>query len=264
MNALLLDAGNSRIKWALVREGRLGPLQAAEVGDADALGEWLERAPEIERVLASSVAGPEVERALGNALRRGGVPAAEFMQSSARAAGVSNGYRNPQQLGVDRWVGAVAAWNLAGCYRAVCAISIGTALTIDVVDHDGVHRGGLIAPSPTLMLQSLLRDTAGIAAHAADAPKARKKPGKDEAALKMLATDTRQAIELGCLSTAAALIDRTVTDVTRALRGRPVVFLTGGGADAVAPLIRSACKRRDDLVLRGLAVLGGIPLRRGG
>jgi len=264
MNALLLDAGNSRIKWALVREGRLGPLQAAEVGDADALGEWLERAPEIERVLASSVAGPEVERALGNALRRGGAPAAEFMQSSARAAGVSNGYRNPQQLGVDRWVGAVAAWNLAGCYRAVCAISIGTALTIDVVDHDGVHRGGLIAPSPTLMLQSLLRDTAGIAAHAADAPKARKKPGKDEAVLKMLATDTRQAIELGCLSTAAALIDRTVTDVTRALRGRPVVFLTGGGADAVAPLIRSACKRRDDLVLRGLAVLGGIPLRRGG
>ena len=152
MNALLLDAGNSRVKWALVREGRIGSLQAAEVGDADALGEWLERAPEIERVLASSVAGPEVERALGNALRRGGAPAAEFMQSSARAAGVSNGYRNPQQLGVDRWVGAVAAWNLAGCYRAVCAISIGTALTIDVVDHDGVHRGGLIAPSPTLML----------------------------------------------------------------------------------------------------------------
>src|SRR6187399_106823 len=62
---------------------------------------------------------------------------------------------DPQLLRVDRWVGAVAAWNLAGCYRAVCAISIGTALTIDVVDHDGVHRGGLIAPSPTLMLQSL-------------------------------------------------------------------------------------------------------------
>ena len=263
MNALLIDAGNSRIKWSLVREGRLGPLQAAEAADSEALGGWLQRAPKIDRVLASSVAGPEVERSLGSTLRKGGAPAAEFMQSSARAAGVSNGYRSPQQLGVDRWVGAVAAWTLAGCYRAVCAISIGTALTIDVVDHDGAHRGGLIAPSPTLMLQSLLRDTAGIAAHAADAPKGRKKAGKEEA-LKMLATDTRQAIELGCLSTAAALIDRTVTDVTRALRGRPVVFLTGGGADAVAPLIRSASKLRDDLVLRGLAVLGGIPLRRGG
>jgi type III pantothenate kinase len=264
MNALLIDAGNSRIKWSLVREGRLGPLQAAEAADSEALGGWLERAPKIDRVLASSVAGPDVERALASVLRRGEAPVAEFMQSSARAAGVSNGYRNPQQLGVDRWVGAVAAWNLAGCYRAVCAISIGTALTIDVVDHDGVHHGGLIAPSPTLMLQSLLRDTAGIAAHAADSPAGRRKAVKGDAVLKMLATDTRQAIELGCLSTAAALIDRTVTDVTRALRGRPVVFLTGGGADAVAPLIRSACKLRDDLVLRGLAVLGGIPLRRGG
>jgi type III pantothenate kinase len=265
MNALLIDAGNSRIKWALVREGRLGPLQAAEVTDGDALAAWLAKAPQFERTLASSVAGADVERSLAAALRSGGAPAAEFMQSSARAAGVSNGYGNPLQLGVDRWVGAVAAWNLAGCYRAICVVSIGTALTIDVVDHDGAHRGGLIAPSPTLMLQSLLRDTAGIAAHAANSPatKRRKAPGRD-ATLKMLATDTRQAIELGCLSTASALIDRTVTDVTRALRSRPVVFLTGGGADAVAPLIRSACKRRDDLVLRGLAVLGGIPLRRRG
>ena len=64
MNALLLDAGNSRIKWALVREGRVGPLQAAEVTDTGALGDWLEKtAPTIGRVVASSVAGPEVESA---------------------------------------------------------------------------------------------------------------------------------------------------------------------------------------------------------
>jgi type III pantothenate kinase len=80
----------------------------------------------------------------------------------------------------------------------------------------------------------------------------------------MLADDTATAIELGCLMAAAALVDRTITDVTRTLRGRPVVFLTGGGADAVAPLLRSACKPREDLVLRGLAILAGIPVRRRG
>lgn len=264
MNALLIDAGNSRIKWALVRDGRFGPLQAVETSDIAALAQWLARAPRIDRVVASCVAGEAVEQSLGSALRKAGAPVAEFMQSAAHAAGVTNGYHRPTQLGVDRWVGAVAAWNLAGCYRAVCAVSIGTALTIDVVHHDGRHLGGLIAPSPTLMLQSLLRDTAGIAARAAAAPSARRKGQRADNPLKMLATDTRQAIELGALSSAAALIDRTVTDVTRTLRSRPVVFLTGGGADAVAPLIRSACKRREDLVLRGLAVLGGIPLRRGG
>jgi type III pantothenate kinase len=264
MNALLIDAGNTRIKWALVRDGRFGPLEASGSADSAPFEAWLKRAPGIDRVVASSVAGTAVERSLQAALRRAGAPAAQFVQSTAQAAGVSNGYRDAAQLGVDRWVGAVAAWNLAGCYRAVCAISIGTALTIDVVHHDGRHYGGLIAPSPTLMLQSLLRETAGIASRAAaDAPARRGKAAGDNP-LKMLATNTRQAIELGCLSAAAALIDRTVTDVTRTLRSRPVVFLTGGGADAVAPLIRSACKLREDLVLRGLAVIAAVPLRRRG
>jgi type III pantothenate kinase len=114
------------------------------------------------------------------------------------------------------------------------------------------------------MLQSLLRDTAGIAPRAAASAAARRGTADSTGTLGLLARDTRQAIELGCLSAAAALVDRTVIDVTRRLKGRPVVFLTGGGADAVAPLLRSACKQRDDLVLRGIAILGGIPVRRRG
>jgi type III pantothenate kinase len=114
------------------------------------------------------------------------------------------------------------------------------------------------------MLQSLLRDTAGIAPRAAASAAARRGSADSTGTLGLLATDTRQAIELGCLSAAAALVDRTVTDVTRRLKGRPVVFLTGGGADAVAPLLRSACKQRDDLVLRGIAILSGVPVRRRG
>jgi type III pantothenate kinase len=132
-----------------------------------------------------------------------------------------------------------------------------------VVDCDGRHRGGLIAPGPTLMLQSLLRDTAQIAPRAA-ARKSRRADPAGQPRLPMLADDTGMAIEMGCLSAVAALVDRTIIDVTRTLRGRPVVFLTGGGADAVAPLLRSACKQSDDLVLRGLAILAGIPIRRRG
>jgi pantothenate kinase type III len=113
------------------------------------------------------------------------------------------------------------------------------------------------------MLQSLLRDTAGIASRARAGGRA-SRAATPEPRLPMLADDTATAIELGCLSAAAALVDRTITDVTRTLRGRPVVFLTGGAADAVAPLLRSACKPREDLVLRGLAILAGIPVRRRG
>ena len=264
MNALLIDVGNTRLKWALLRDGRIGAQQAAATADVGALTAALARAPRLDRVVASSVAGAKVESALRAALRRAGAPEPEFLRSSPQAAGVRNGYRHADRLGADRWIGAVAAWHLAGCYRAVCAVSIGTALTIDVVDCDGRHRGGLIAPGPTLMLQSLLRDTAQIAPRAKTGGRARRTVAADEPRLPMLADDTGTAIELGCLSAAAALVDRTITDVTRALRGRPVVFLTGGGADAVAPLLRSACKQREDLVLRGLALLAGIPVRRRG
>ena len=268
MNALLIDAGNTRIKWALLREGKIGTQQAVPTANPGKLTVAIARAPQIERVVVACVAGAKAEGALRAALRGAGMPEPEFVHSSAQAAGVSNGYRHPTRLGDDRWIGAVAAWHLAGCYRAVCAISIGTALTIDVVDVDGRHRGGLIAPGPTLMLQSLLRDTAQIAPRAKAGRSASRRKASATAAveskLPMLADDTDRAIELGCLSAAAAMVDRTVVDVTRTLRGRPVVFLTGGAADAVAPLLRSACKQHDDLVLRGLAILAGIPVRRRG
>ncbi len=264
MKALLIDAGNTRIKWTVASAGRLAAPRATPWSDTRAFASWLDRAGEFERVVACSVAGSKAERTLRSLLHAAGAPAPEFVHSSAQAAGVRSGYREPKRLGDDRWVGAVSAWHLAGCFRAICAISVGTALTLDVVDCDGVHRGGLIAPGPTLMLQSLLRDTAGIAPRAAASAAARRGSADSSGTLGLLATDTRQAIELGCLSAAAALVDRTVTDVTRRLKGRPVVFLTGGGADAVAPLLRSACKQRDDLVLRGIAILAGIPVRRRG
>lgn len=264
MKALLIDAGNTRIKWTTQVAGRLAPLRAAPWTDTAPFAAWLARAGAFERVVACSVAGTRGERKLRALLRAADAPAPEFIHSTRQAAGVSNGYREPARLGDDRWAGAVSAWHLAGCFRAICAVSVGTALTIDVVDCDGLHRGGLIAPGPTLMLQSLLRDTAGIAPRAAASAAARRRAADATGTLGILATDTRQAIELGCLAAAAALVDRTITDVTRRMKGRPVVFLTGGGADALAPLLRSACKRRDDLVLRGIALLSGIPVRRRG
>ena len=173
-----------------------------------------------------------------------GAPAPEFVHSSAQAAGVRNGYREPKRLGDDRWVGAVSAWHLAGCFRAICAVSVGTALTIDVVDCDGVHRGGLIAPGPTLMLQSLLRDTAGIAPRAAASAAARRGSADASGTLGLLATDTRQAIELGCLSAAAALVDRTVTDVHTTpegpARGIPHRRWRGCGGAAAAQRLQAA------------------------
>lgn len=256
MNTLLFDAGNSRIKWSLVRDGRLGALQAAALDDATSLRKWLARTAHIDRVTGVSVAGASYERRLKSALRHAGHPAPEFIRSSESAAGVRNGYREAWRLGDDRWAAAVAAWHRAGCYRTVCAVSVGTALTIDLVDHDGHHRGGLIAPGPEMMLASLLDKTHGIAERAARRGRTTRR------AIGPLADNTRDAIEAGCLTAAAGVIDRTINQLTRELGVRPVVFLTGGGAGSVQPLLKGAIRSCPELVLRGVAAIAGVPIRR--
>jgi type III pantothenate kinase len=256
MNTLLFDAGNSRLKWSLVRNGRLGALQAAEAEDTPALQKWLGRAAKIDQIVGVCVAGPAYERRLSVVLRRAGHPSPTFVRSSETAAGVHNGYREAGRLGDDRWAGAVAAWHRAGCYRTVCAVSVGTALTLDLVDHNGQHRGGLIAPGPEMMLASLLNNTQGIA------ERATRRGGRARGTISPLADNTRDAIEAGCLTAAAAVIDRTINQLTRALGVRPVIFLTGGGAGSVQPLLKGAIKSCPELVLRGVAVIAGVHIRR--
>jgi pantothenate kinase type III len=73
---------------------------------------------------------------------------------------------------------------------------------------------------------------------------------------------TRSAIEEGCLAAAAGFIDRTINQLTRRLNGRPVLFVTGGASAAVIERLRSACKPCDDLVLRGVATIAEVPIRR--
>lgn len=260
MNTLLFDAGNSRFKWALVRNGRLGPQRATAHAAFDAFEDWLAAAPRIGRVVGVNVAGPKMERRIRSALAAAGLPRPAFITSTPAAAGVRNGYARPAQLGADRWAAAVAAWHGSGCYRTVCAVSIGTAITLDLVDQDGHHRGGLIAPGPKLMLDSLLGRTADIATRAAQDVGGRK-PGMHPL-VPPLTSATGSAIEEGCLAAAAGFIDRTINQIARQLNGRPVVYVTGGASKAVIQRLRSACKPVDALVLRGVAAIAEVPIRR--
>lgn len=257
MTGLLIDVGNSRIKWCLARGGRLGRQRVEPLaGSGSAAFARIARAARgATAVTVACVAGTARERALARALRSAGLPAPRFIRSSAVAAGLCNGYREAWRLGADRWVAAIGAWHDAGRRRAVCVIDIGTATTVDVVDAGGRHQGGLIAPGPALMQQALLAGTRGIAARARGGPRA---------ATAGLARDTAAAIRLGAHSATAALVERAAADARRAHGPRTQVYLTGGGAVAIRPLLRRRVHDCPDLVLRGLAVLdadsSGIPL----
>lgn len=259
MNTLLLDAGNTRLKWALLRSSGMGAQQATGREDLGGFERWLQFAPPMERIVGVNVAGPAMERSLRAVLRRAGRPVPEFLVAGKAAAGVRNAYAEPARLGADRWAGLIAARQLAGTRRAACAVGIGTALTLDLVDASGAHRGGLISPGPLMMLEALLGRTADIAGRAALDPPARTRP---RGRIAPLGRSTREAIDAGCLMSAAGLIDASMDELARGLGRRPLLFVTGGGSDAVLPLLRSRATVVPDLVLRGVALLAGVPLRR--
>ena len=248
MAILLIDIGNSRIKWALLRGTRLGRQQVfpLEGGGAAGFAAVCALAGKITAVIAVSVAGQTRDRTLARCLKAAGLPTPQFITSSREAGGVQNGYRDVWRLGADRWVAAIGAWHEAGQRHPVCVMDVGTATTVDVVDAAGVHQGGLIAPGPSLMVSSLLKGTRGIAVRAQGSRRRGHSP---------LATDTGSAILAGALEASAALIERSALQARQRFGQGTRVYLTGGGAGALVPLLQLDCTVLPDLVLRGLAVL---------
>jgi type III pantothenate kinase len=128
----------------------------------------------------------------------------------------------------------------------VCGVGVGTAMTVDLIDARGVHRGGVIIPSPDLMVETLFRQTHGIR---------RRAQGGGKATGRLFGRSTREGVVQGGRFAAAALVDRAVEEATSLLKRRPLVVLTGGGAQQIRTLLHSPSIGVPDLVLRGLAVL---------
>lgn len=237
---LLVDFGNTRLKWALLdrRQLRVGGVfaHAGVPFVAELRRDWAELA-RVEAVLVASVVAPAREAELDGFVReRFGAPA-QFPRSPAAALGVRNAYAEPARLGIDRFLALVAAH--AQQPRAQVLASVGTALTLDALGADGVHHGGLILAGPALMREALVAGTARV--------------GTLDGQCVEMADNTADAVVSGSLCAAAGAIDRFRAAAARRLGAPPALLLTGGGADEVAPLVDGA-ERAHDLVLRGLAV----------
>jgi len=268
MSVLLIDIGNTRIKWALWHRGHLSPMQAASHAgwslkdyERHLFGRPGRRSSVPAEVIVASVAGPRVNRLVAAAARHASGARARFIATSRRVAGVTTRYRETWRLGVDRFAGVIGARGLLGATGA-CVINAGTAVTIDLLDPQGVHRGGAILPGPRLMVSSLLDGTVGIGRRARENSTKRRGGRGSQGAL--FARSTRDAIEGGARYAVASAVDRAVVEARRVLGRTPKVLLTGGGADELEPLIRARHVRVPDLVLRGIAAHAGLALRRVG
>ena len=241
---LLFDVGNTNVKWAWHDETLFGfgehahanaqpadIVAAVSAHDRQADTIWI--AAVVETLAAQLSEALEQRFGVGPAIAR----------VEREAHGIRVGYRHVERLGVDRWLAMVAA--RAGCAGAFCVADVGTALTVDGVLDDGSHVGGAISPGVDMMERSLLQRTADIATHAVERP----------AGCALFADDTAAAIHSGALHSLAGLIERAAAELDGIAGERVSLFMTGGGAGMIAPLIGRDAHVLRELVLRGLAIV---------
>jgi type III pantothenate kinase len=239
MTQLLVDIGNTRIKWGLDKDNHIihgQSLVHQQLEQNELLKCWKNiSAP--DRMAVSCVSSKQSLELIMTVARLLW-PSIEIMlaQSKANDFGVRNAYYNPEKLGVDRWLSLIAVKQHYQGYT--CIVDCGTAITIDVMDADGRHQGGLICPGLRLMKSSLATGTEILQFNQQKYPIG-------------LANSTDAAIYTGTLWSVIGLIEHTMNKQPEIT----TLILTGGDAELIAEQLTCQPIIDSDLVLRGLALL---------
>lgn len=229
----LLDAGNSSLKWAVVEAGRwraqgrcdyadLSPLQAQLTADT--------------ACFIASVADPAHERELAASLLRAGVSQPAWLNTQAAFAGVTNTYLDYLQLGVDRWMGLIAARQRTS--EAVLVVSAGTAMTVDALSAAGEFLGGLIVPGAALMMRALQQGTARVA--------------DTDGHWQAFPRTTADAVQSGIMAALCGALARQHARLAERAGRPPRCLLTGGDAEMLLPHLTVAAEWVPNLVLEGI------------
>lgn len=237
---LLIDFGNTRLKWASAEADGFalrGTFAHADLPLAHALREQWQALAQPSRVLVASVVDTAREAVLTQVVRERFGLAAQFLRSPANALGVRNAYGEPARLGIDRFLAMASAH--ARHPRVQVLVSVGTALTIDGLLADGEHAGGLIVPGPALMRRAVTAGTARVDA--------------EHGCYRDWPNSTADAVVSGALQAAAGAVERLRCALARRVELEPALVVSGGGADELLPLLDQA-ERAHDLVLHGLAL----------
>ena len=240
---LLIDIGNTFVKWGRYRidcataEEALIENERRLIDEVPGMGPAFAHYPTApRRIVISNVAGTRIRNPLMRAVELWPQSNVHWVTSSSEQCGVTNGYRNPAQLGTDRWAALIGARALVPD-AAVLVVVCGTATTIDLLTPEGHFAGGNILPGMGLMLRSLHTSTAAL-------------PDADGEYVNH-PNHTVDAITSGCQHAQAGAIER----LFRRHRAEYVdlqCLISGGAGKTVAPRLFIPYRYHDNLVLEGL------------
>jgi len=239
---LAIDAGNTRIKWGVHDGTAWSAIGAVATAESASLADAWAGLPPVDAAIACNVAGASVERDLAAACTGRDITLLA-LASRAEQLGVVNGYRDPAELGPDRWAALLAAHVVGPGHKLVA--NAGTALTVDVLAADGRFHGGIIVPGPALMRASLSAGTARLA--------------RTEGAFAEFPASTPDAITSGALQACVGAILRVRHAMME--HGMPPahLLLSGGAAGDIAPLLPIPSTIHENLVLDGLVRAARLP-----
>ena len=235
-----IDAGNTRVKWGVRIDGAWIATGAVPTANLRSLSEGWPALPAQASAIASNVAGAKVGAILEAECLERQIPLT-VIASQAEELGVTSGYRQPGQLGSDRWAALIAAHHLRGGHKLV--VNAGTALTIDALSAEGRFLGGVIVPGPALQRRSLDQGTAGLRL--------------TEGSVTDFPASTPDAITSGAIVACVGAIEGMRAKM--AVRGLEdaCIVLSGGAAPELAGQLSQPLAIEDNLVLDGLRRIAG-------
>jgi type III pantothenate kinase len=238
---LLIDAGNTRIKWACVSGDewlRSGVLPVEKAGE---LPQQFADVFDIKQIWVSNVAGEQVAKHIRNIKVDQKVSQSSsfhFIVAREAQCGVYNGYANLVQLGSDRWAALIAAWHLV--HGKCMVVNCGTAITIDSLSEQGKFLGGLILPGVELMQRSLVAATSQLML--------------EHGSYAKFPLNTADALLSGAIQACCGAIERQYLLLED---DKVPVILSGGGAGILRESINLPLNVVDNLVLQGLFLISG-------
>lgn len=244
---VVVDIGNTRLKWGVCRDGRVAEVLRLPLDDATAWAAELAKLPPprsgARAWAVASVNPPATRRFVAWSHDHGGTAVFEDRTLLPIRVNVDA----PEKVGLDRLFGAVAAKAMVPPGTPVITVDIGTAATVNLIDADGVFQGGAILPGPRLMARALHDFTAKLPFVDLTEPvQDLWGPGKN----------TADAIRLGIDAAMGAGVAQLVDLFADQCRS-PLVFVTGGGGHLISgyPFERAAGVRHvPTLTLEGIRI----------
>lgn len=255
MSFLVIDIGNTRLKWGIYAhpapDAELLAHGAVVLEDIDYLWDlhWKNLMVQPRGMLGCVVAGEAIKRRVEEQLIEGWGLTPRWVSAGEAAGGVSNGYEHPQRLGSDRWAAIIGARQRAlkvmpGNPPPVLAVMVGTAVTVDAVDQDGRFLGGLILPGFGLMYRALESGTAGL-----------KVPTGE---VKDFPTNTSDALMSGGTDAIAGAIERSLRRLRVRTGREPLLIMSGGAVTRLSHVDELPASVVENLIFEGLLTLATV------